>query len=273
MAENNPAAGNRPQAPQKRSQKLNLPFGKRKKDAGAWVYDHRAGLCAMLIVYLVMAIAFVGSRVIVRAPKKQDGIIVDIRTLEELQKEQARLEREVKMRQMQQGGVDAGSIRNIVSNENAELRDDRNTNMSALRGRADGLDGKMQSNRDAWDQGMREIEAMGNNRGSDGSGNVNNDTKAKGHVMISFSLSNPTRYSEYMFNPGYRCERGGEIVVQITVNRSGDVVSAAVDRSLSDNDNCMHAAALDAARRSSFNANASAPERQTGTITYLFIPQ
>ncbi len=274
MAENNPVAGNRPQAPQKRPQRLNLPFTKRKKDTGTWVYDHRAGLCAMLIVYLVLAILFVGSQVIVRTPKRHADIVVDIRTLEELQKEQARLEREVQMRQQQQaGGDEGGSIRNLLSNENAELRDDRNTNMSALRGSADGLGSGMKSNRDAWDQGMREIEAMKSNRGGDGTGNVNNDTKSKGRVLVSFSLSNPTRYSADLVVPGYRCERGGEVVVQIVVNRSGDVVSTVVDRSLSDNDSCMHSTALDAARRSRFNVDGSAPERQSGTITYMFIPQ
>lgn len=227
----------------------------------------------MFIVYLVMAIAFVGSKVMVRAPKRHASIIVDVRTLEELQKEKARLEREVKMRQMQQNAAEeSGYARNLTSNENADLRDDRNTNVSNLRNRAEGLDGKMQSNRDAWDQGMREIEAMKNNRG-DREGNVNNDTKAKGKVLVSFSLSNPTRYSADLVVPGYRCERGGEVVVQITVNRSGDVVSAVVDRSLSDNDSCMHSTALDAARRSRFNLDSSAPERQNGTITYMFVPQ
>ncbi len=272
MAENNPAAGKRPQATQKRPQRLNLPFTKRKRDAGSWVYDHRAGLCAMFIVYLVLAIAFVGSKVLVRAPKRHASIVVDIRTIEELKKEKERLEREVKIRQHQSAQADDAYIRNVLSNENAELRDDRNTNMSNLRSRADNLDGKMRSNRDAWDQGMREIEAMKNNR-SDGTGNVNNDTKAKGRVLVSFSLANPTRYSADLVVPGYRCERGGEVVVTIVVNRSGDVVSAAVDRSLSDNDACMHSTALDAARRSRFNLDSSAPERQTGTITYMFVPQ
>jgi TonB family protein len=91
--------------------------------------------------------------------------------------------------------------------------------------------------------------------------------------LVSFSLSNPTRYSDNIVVPGYRCEKGGEVVVDITVNRSGDVVAAAVNKGLSDSDNCMHETALDAARRSRFNLDGSAPERQTGTITYLFIPQ
>jgi TonB family protein len=220
---------------------------------------------------LLVAIAFVGSRIIVKSPVHTDGIVLDLRTLEELQKEKQRLEREVRLRQAQAMDENA-YLRNAISNENAELRDDRNTDMSAVRDRADNLDSKMSANRDAWEQGMREIAAMRNNknRGENGS---KNDSRAKGRVLVSFSLANPTRYSDNIVVPGYRCERGGEVVVDITVNRSGDVVAAAVNKAQSDSDNCMHETALDAARRSRFNLDGSAPERQTGTITYLFIPQ
>jgi TonB family protein len=235
------------------------------------VWDHRGGISITLIVYLLVAIAFVGSRIIVKSPVHTDGIVLDLRTLEELQQEKQRLEREVRLRQAVASTEDA-YISNAVSNENAELRDDRNTDMSNIRDRAEGLDSRINANREAWEQGMREIEAMRNekDKGEDGS---KNDSRAKGRVMVSFSLTNPTRYSADVVVPGYRCERGGEVVVDITVNRSGDVVSAVVNKGLSDNDNCMHQTALDAARRSRFNLDKGAPERQTGTITYLFIPQ
>ena len=65
-------------------------------------------------------------------------------------------------------------------------------------------------------------------------------------------------------------EKGGEVVVGITVNPSGEVVAAKV---ASGGDDCMREAALEAARNSLFNIDDSAPARQSGTITYLFIPQ
>lgn len=269
MTENEKTARDGRRTPQGKFRRLELPFVRRRRDAGTVVYDHRAGIFAVIILVLAIGIMFVGSRIIVRTPRPTDGILVDIRTVEELRQEKIRLEREVRMRQ---ANADDGYISNAVSNENAELRDDRNTDMSSLRDRADNLDGSMQSNRDAWEQGMREIEAMRAGR-DDGKGNAGNDSRAKGRVLVSFSLANPTRYSDELVTPGYRCERGGEVVVEITVDRSGDVVSAAVDRSLSDSDACMHETALDAARRSRFNVDGSAPERHVGTITYLFIPQ
>lgn len=255
-----------------------LPFARRKKDLGSTVYDHRAGLCAMLIAYLVVAIIFVGSKVVIDGPRGITTMVLDVRTLEELEKIKAGLESEVQMRQEAQsrskGDDDGGYARNVVSNEGADLRDDRNTDMSGMRARANAIGGRLGSNRDAWERGMREIEAIKNSKGSgDGDGNANNDSRVKGNVLVSFSLLNPTRYSEDVPTPGYLCERAGEVVVAITVNRNGNVVSAIVDRSLSDNDNCMHTAALDAARRSRFNVDVSAPERQSGTITYTFMRQ
>jgi hypothetical protein len=206
---------------------------------------------------------------VVKTPVHTDGIVLDLRTLEELQQEKQRLEREVRLRQ---ATAEDGNISNAISNENADLRDDRNTDMSAVRDRAEGLDSRINANREAWEQGMREIEAMRNSKDNDKEGSKN-DSRAKGRVLVSFSLSNPTRYGDNVIVPGYRCEKGGEVTVDITVNRSGDVVVAAVNKGLSDSDNCMHETALDAARRSRFNLDSAAPERQTGTITYLFIPQ
>lgn len=277
MSENKPAASGRKNITPETRRAPQLPFTKKKKDFGSTVYDHRAGLCSMLIVYLVVAIIFVGSKVVIDAPREASTMVLDIRTLEELQKIKENLENEVRMRQQEQrqnrGGDDGGYARNVVSNEGADLRDDRNTDMSGLRARAGAVGGRLGSNRDAWEQGMREIEAMKNSKGGGDGANANNDARVKGSVLVSFSLLNPTRYSADLITPGYLCERGGEVVVSITVNRNGNVVSAVVDRSLSDEDNCMHTAALDAARRSRFNVDSSAPERQSGTITYVFMRQ
>lgn len=253
---------------QDKRQRLDLPFVRRRRDIPTVIYDNRAGIFAVIALLLTMGILFVGSRVVIRTPRSDDSILVDLRTVEELRAEAARLQREVRMRQLAEGG----DIRNAISNEAADLRDDRHTDMSSVRDMAEDAAGRMNANRDAWDRGMQEIAAMrGEDR--DRTGNVNNDSRAKGRVMVSFSLVDPIRYSDRLVTPGYRCERGGEVVVIVTVNRSGDVVSAAVDRGSSTNDGCMHETALDAARRSRFNIDGSAPDRHTGTITYTFIPQ
>jgi TonB family protein len=256
---------------QNRRQKLNLPFMRRRRDPVTWLYDHRAGVFSIVALALVMAILFIGSRIVIRTPQSTEGIIVEVPNLEELQREAERLQREVRMRQSE---ADAGYIRNAISNDGAEPNNDRSPSMASLRDQIERTNQSLRGNRDAWDSGMAEIASMSNGeKEATGEKNVNNDTKAKGRVQISFSLVNPTRYSEDLYMPGYRCERGGEVTVRITVNRNGDVTAAEVDKGASTNDVCMHDTALDAARRSRFDVNTSAPERHTGTITYLFIPQ
>ena len=77
-------------------------------------------------------------------------------------------------------------------------------------------------------------------------------------------------FDRYLAVPAYKCEGGGEVVVEITVNRAGDVTNARV---VEGGDECMRSSALGSARRSRFNIDDSAPARQQGTITYIFIPQ
>jgi TonB family protein len=252
-----------------RKQRLKLPFMRRRTDPVTWIYDHRAGVFSLVALALVMATVFIGSRIVIRTEHRSDGIIVDVQTLEELQREIAQRQRENRMLQSE---IDAQHIRNAISNEGAD-ENDRPTNLSALNEDIDRTNQNLRGSREAWDQGLERIESMRGEKDATGEKNVNRDSRVKGTVQISFSLVNPTRYQVDLINPGYRCERGGQVTVRITVNRGGDVVAAEVDKASSTNDVCMHETALDAARRSRFDVNQTAPERHTGTITYLFIPQ
>lgn len=251
--------------------RLRLPFDNRREDAGAWTYDHRVGLCVTLIAYLVLMIAFVTSKIVIGRRPSQQGMYIDLQTLAELEQERDRLEREVAERQ-EQDPVDWRSIRNQTSNENAlneQLRDDRGTNTAELNRAAAEAEARMQANREAYEEGLAEERAIRSRRGSE-TGAEPQDRKVKGRVTVSFSLKNPVRTSRWLEIPAYRCEGGGEVVVDITVDRGGEVIGARVARG---GDECMRDAALEAARASLFNIDSSAPSKQTGTITYIFIPQ
>lgn len=245
---------------------------KRHRDPVAWIYDHRAGVFSLVALALVMAILFIGSRIVIRTSVPGDGIVVDLHTVEELQQEAERLQREVRLRQSE---ADLGDIRNAISNEGAELRN--NTDMASLRSDIDRTNQGLKGNRDAWDQGMREIEQMrgGRNGGDAGDKNSNNDSRKAGKVLVAVSVLNPTRhYNEDDIKvPGYRSENSGEVVVDITVGPGGNVVAAKVNNALSDSDPRMRQTALEAARLSQFSIDHSAPERHTGTITYSFVAQ
>ncbi len=258
-----------PKAP--RRPRLKLPFDNRREDAGSWAYDHRVGLCVTLIAYLVLMIVFVSSKLVVGRRASQQGMYIDLQSLAELEQERDRLEREVQQRQ-EQSPIDWRSIRNQASNENAlneALRDDRGTNAAELNEAAAEAEARMRANREAYEEGLAEERAIRERRGvKDGA--EHRDRKVKGRVTVSFSLTDPVRTSRWLEVPAYRCEGGGEVIVSITVNRAGEVTAARITEG---GDECMRAAALEAARASIFNIDSSAPARQNGTITYIFIPQ
>ena len=194
-----------------------------------------------------------------------------MQSLAELEQEKARLEREVRERRAQEE-IDWRSIRNQASNENAlneKLRDDRGTNAAALNQAAAEAEARMQANREAYEQGLAEERAIRERRGRE-DGSEHQDRKVKGRVTVSFSLTNPVRTSRWLEVPAYLCEGGGDVVVSVTVNRAGKVVGARV---VEGGDECMRESALRAARSSLFNIDETAPAKQTGTITYIFIPQ
>lgn len=254
-----------------RRPRIRLPFDNRREDVGSWAYDHRIGLCVTLIAYLVLMIVFVSSKIVVGRRASTQGMYIDLQTLAELEKERDRLERQVRERQ-EQDPIDWRSIRNEVSNENVlneKLRDDRGTNAAELNDAASEAARRMQANREAYEQGLAEERAIREKQGRDGDAE-HRDHKAKGRVTVSFSLVNPVRTSRRLIVPAYLCEGGGEVTVSITVDRSGEVTAARVTEG---GDACMRETALRAARSSRFNIDSSAPARQTGSVTYLFIPQ
>lgn len=254
--------------------RLHLPFENRHKDAGEWAYDHRVGLSVMIICYLVLGIVFVGSKIILNDKPHLQGIYIDLQDLETLAEEKERLEREVEMKQLQ-ANMDWSSVRNLTSNEallNENLKDDRGTRTEALNASAREIAEGMESNRAAYEAGLAEAEAIldkGRAKSEDKT-TEGQDSKFKGNVTVSFVLKDPVRTKRHLVVPAYRCEGGGEVVVAITVNRGGEVTAAKI---VSGGDESMREAALDAAWKSLFNIDMSAPERHNGTITYLFIPQ
>lgn len=254
--------------------RLHLPFENRHKDVGEWAYDHRVGLSVMIICYLVLGIVFVGSKIILNDKPHLQGIYIDLQDLETLAEEKERLEREVEMKQLQ-ANMDWSSVRNLTSNEallNENLKDDRDTRTEALNASAREIAEGMESNRAAYEAGLAEAEAIldkGRAKSEDKT-TEGQDSKFKGNVTVSFVLKDPVRTKRHLVVPAYRCEGGGEVVVAITVNRGGEVTAAKV---VSGGDESMREAALDAAWKSLFNIDMSAPERHNGTITYLFIPQ
>lgn len=257
-----------------RRPRLKLPFDNRSEDIGSWAYDHRVGLCVTIIIYLLLGIGFFASKIVIGRKVTQQGMYIDLQELAALEQERDRLAEEVRRANQ---NIDWSKIRNTSSNENAlneNLADDRGTNTSSLNDDAEAVEQRMKANREAYEKGLRDAKRAGERTDEDqsvddSSGNKS-DKRVKGSVTVSFSFDNPVRYSRKLIKPAYRCEGGGEVVVKVAIDRMGKVLYAYVE---SGGDECMRNTAISAAKGSRFDHNNSAPAKQEGTITYIFIPQ
>lgn len=255
-----------------RRKPLRLPFDNRKEDIGSWAYDHRVGLFITIIIYLIIGIGFFASKIVIGRKVSQQGMYIDLQTVEMLEKERDRLAEEVRRANQK---IDWSKIRNTSSNENAlneNLADDRGTKTAELNSDAEAVEARMRANREAYEKGLKDAKRAGERTedSKSDSKNTNSDKKVKGTVTVSFSFKNPVRYSRHLVKPAYRCEGGGEVVVKAVIDRAGKVLTATV---LSGGDECMRQTAISAAKGSTFDHNSDAPAKQEGTITYIFIPQ
>jgi len=81
------------------------------------------------------------------------------------------------------------------------------------------------------------------------------------------------RYHIRLPIPVYLAKGGGIITVDILVDQQGRVIKAEPRTSSSINDPMLPEYAQNAASRTVFNADKTAPKFQSGTITYTFVPQ
>lgn len=93
-----------------------------------------------------------------------------------------------------------------------------------------------------------------------------------GPTNITYRLEN--RYDTYIKVPVYLCQYGGEVTINIVVDRKGRVVNAKQDKESSKStDKCLIDAALKGALNTRFNSSSKAPKLQRGAITFRFVAQ
>ncbi len=244
---------------------IKLPFEKKKHEPGEWVYDNRASVSVTVIIYLILAIAFVSARIGIDGREATGAIVVDFEDLDKLQK-QLDEARELNRMLNSNNYDDHSDVRNVISNENASVE--------RLHDNDRRVQEQLRESREMYEEGLREQQQLlEQSPPPPQDESLRQDVKVKGAVTVSFSLVDPIRSSSLLFVPAYLCQAGGRVVVAVTVNRNGDVTEANVVKSASSTDNCMTSTALDAAYRSRFNVDDKAPSRHTGTITYIFVPQ
>lgn len=259
----------RQQTPKTSRPKLNLPFSRKRVDAGAWAYDHRVAILVTVVAYVLFGVAFVAADIIIERKNSQAEIMLDLSDLEELQKE---LERAQELNRLLNERYDQSPATNRISNENAldESLEDHRTDAREIYAEADEVQQRMRDNAADYALGLgREREILDQHY----EGEKIENRKVRGNVTVSYSLAEPVRYAVKMPVPAYMCEGGGAVVVDIVVNRSGEVIDCSINDSQSERNDCLREAALSKAGTSLFNADPLAPARQRGMIEYTFIAQ
>ena len=107
--------------------------------------------------------------------------------------------------------------------------------------------------------------------GTSGSPEGNQDTGEKeGSGFGSFDLAGRSLYGDGKLPlPAYNVQEEGRVVVTITVDPDGNVVSARIHSRTNTTSKALRAAAMNAAKRARFNAIGGV-NNQEGTITYYF---
>ena len=280
-----PAPPARPVPPNVRPPRPRLPFEKGPTDLGSWAYEHRVGLCCMIIAYLAFGIVFVSVKIAMNQERVEGAMYID---LTDMQQALETLQQQVP--EQQDEGDDFSNVKNRISDENGRSESVGRTTASTAGGGAsssksiadfmEGLDeeaaavaGRVKASQDAFAKGRREEQEMiarSKAQREAKEGEKESGVKQKGSVLISYWL--PGRRDVSLYMPAYQCEGGGEVTVNITVNRNGKVVSASRKES-STNSSCINDMAILAARNSRFNVEDTGSDKQSGTITYIFVPQ
>ncbi|MCB0794603.1 MAG: hypothetical protein KDB88_07680 [Flavobacteriales bacterium] len=101
---------------------------------------------------------------------------------------------------------------------------------------------------------------------------VRERSRTEGPATVVYDLKD--RHHLSLPIPAYLCTGEGRIVITIEVDRQGTVKKATLDGAGSTEAmGCLAEYALDYAQRARFNASATAPSGQQGTITFLFLAQ
>ncbi|MBQ2913410.1 MAG: hypothetical protein IJE52_06960 [Bacteroidales bacterium] len=234
--------------------------------------EKKAGFYTTVIFHLVVIIICLLTA-IQRVASEETSFVLDFSKLEEIERiekqEELKAQASKELEDLLSGRASSSAYRNVAVDRSSQaLKDDRFKNPNQVYDEARELQRKLDASRAA---ALREQGADDAAQASQDNLPDSNAPQYKGPSVITYSLDGRKALSLPV--PAYKCQGGGDVSVQIAVNRKGYVVSAAVIESVSSSDECLVRSAVAAAKRSRFRASSSAAEKQIGEIVYRFIAQ
>jgi len=240
------------------------------------IATHRVGILITIIIHLLVIVSFLIFKIEDRTeeyastievefeePRAQEDLLVEERPQQLLPADATVPSSELEA--IKNFAVDANQ-----KELNAGLSDEKNTDASNLYDEANRLKEQMQENKEQYEEAMREAEVAIPNT-PEKNIPVEKKNQYKGPTVISYNLKDRKAYRLPV--PSYKCEMGGQVVVNIEVQPDGSVANATIDWANSVNDECINNSALMAALASRFSSSQQASGKEKGSITYLFVAQ
>ena len=239
-----------------------------------------AGLIGTIIIHLIAAIIFMSAQLSSVYREKQSEFLVEFQPDKEFVEDDI-VEVPVTLEEIFEGDDRfTDIIRNIANQEAIEIDREDYINRVKEEMIAEGKLGE-----DNYIDRQKDI-LEGMDEGDTAFESANTDsidlTKELSANELAASYDGPTRvfynlpgrYHLDLPIPIYKCENSGTVVLNITVNPSGEIASFSYNESESSTtSDCLYEAAVNAIRRTRFNPAPSAPRRQEGTVTYQFVAQ
>ncbi len=269
-------------AKRKESLERILPFiGASRDDWGLWAYRNRYGIVCTVALYLIILTMVVFISIPLARTEQLEGIFIDfVESQEQLMqyhKNDIIVENKVSDENSESTGEDIFETldeQELESFEEYELLPDEIEKIEADLAASAMAISSYQSQRDSISQ--RAIEeradaarerALQRERDKR-EGQISNK---RGNVTVSFNLKG--RKAVFLEIPAFLCEGGGQVIVDVAVNRKGVVTDATVKSTIGVDDPSLPETAIWAAKRSRFDSSPNHPFKQKGTITYHFVAQ
>lgn len=229
--------------------------------------DDRVGLYITVIVHLVVLIVLMGIQ-LGATLKKESTFVLDFTKAEQIEKLKKELDLKQaineRLNEMLAGGYEP--VRNIAV-DRSSLKDDRHSAEDAeqLYKDVEKLRKDLQSAPEIPEENEIVAEPAKSKE------TKREEVRYSGPSVLSWELEG--RKASRLPIPAYRCMGAGEVRVNISVDKQGNVTGAKVDDGASSSDGCLRSFAVRAARMSKFSMSSTAPDRQQGYIIYQFVAQ
>lgn len=258
-----------------------MPFSRKIEDAIERFYSaitvgvnhHKVGILSTIVVHLLLIVVFLVLKIETRKEYYGSTIEMEFEEPKEepipQQKLEPTLPPDVLKPEYETEAILNFAVDASKTDLNAGLSDEKNIDADELYREANKVYERMQQNRELYEQSQKDIEANIPNT-PEKTVPKSKEGRYKGPTVVSYYLLG--RKALYLPVPSYKCELGGQVVVNIEVKPDGRVSDASIDWANSVTDDCINQAAIQAAMASIFTS-VSGTARQRGSITYLFVAQ